>query len=181
MGILEMIEQSGGLRSVAGELGISESQASTAAAALVPAIMGGLKRQTQAQPAGLDGLLGALAGFGGGSLLDEVLAPQATNVHRGDEVLGQIFGSRDVSRTVAQHAAGSTGLDPAVLKRMLPMLAMLVAGLMSRHASAGAMPSGGGAAFDPGGSHAGLGSMLDLNGNGNPLDDILSMAGKMLR
>jgi len=180
MGILEMIEQSGGLSSVARELGITETQAATAAAALVPAIVGGLKRQTQAQPTGLDGLLGALAGLGGGSLLDEVLAPRPTNVQRGDEVLGQIFGSRDVSRTVAQHAAGSTGLDPALLKRMLPMLAMLVAGLASGHGSAAAMHPGGGAALSPGGGHGGLGSLLDLNGDGNPLDDLLAIAGKML-
>lgn len=32
-----------------------------------------------------------------------------------------------------------------------------------------------------GGAGAGLGSMLDLNGDGNPLDDILRMAGKALR
>jgi hypothetical protein len=180
MGILEMIEQSGGLSSVARELGLTEAQATAAAAALVPALVGGFKRQTQAHPGGLDGLLGALAGLGGGGLLEEVLAPRPTNVQRGDEVLGQIFGSRDVSRTVAQHAAGSTGLDPALLKRMLPMLAMLVAGLMTRHASAAATPSGSGAAFSPGGGPGGLGSLLDLNGDGNPLDDILSMAGKML-
>ena len=181
MGILEMIEQSGGLGSVARELGISEAQAATAASALVPAILGGLKRQTQAHPAGLDGLLGALAGLGGGNLLDDVLAPRPTNVQRGDEVLGQIFGSRDVSRTVAQHAAGSTGLDPALLKRMLPMLAMLVGGLLTKHASAGAIHPAGGATLGPAGGHAGLGSLLDLNGDGNPLDDILSMAGKLLR
>ncbi len=101
-------------------------------------------------------------------------------MHRGNEVLGQIFGSRDVSRTVAQHAAGSTGIDPALLKRMLPMLAMLVAGLATRHGSAAATPSRGGAALGPGAGHGGLGSLLDLNGDGNPLDDILAIAGKML-
>jgi hypothetical protein len=31
------------------------------------------------------------------------------------------------------------------------------------------------------GSGGGLSSMLDLNGDGNPLDDILRMAGKVLR
>jgi hypothetical protein len=31
------------------------------------------------------------------------------------------------------------------------------------------------------GSGAGLASMLDLDGNGNPLDDILGMAGKLTR
>jgi hypothetical protein len=180
MGILEMIEQSGGLSSVAHELGISETKAATAASVLVPAIVGGLKRQAQAQPGGLDGLLGALAGLGGGSLLDEVLAPRPTNVQRGNEVLGQIFGSKDVSRTVAQHAAGSTGIDPELLKRMLPMLAMLVAGLASRHGTAAAMPPEGGAALSPGGGHGGLSSLLDLNGDGDPLDDILAMAGKLL-
>jgi hypothetical protein len=180
MGILEMIEQSGGLSSVARELGLTEAQTMAAAAALVPALVGGFKRQTQAHPGGLDGLLGALAGLGGGNLLDEVLAPRPTNLQRGDEVLGQIFGSRDVSRTVAQHAAGSTGLDPALLKRMLPMLAMLVAGLASRHGSVAAMHPPSGAAPSSGGEHGGIASLLDLNGDGNPLDDILSMAGKVL-
>jgi hypothetical protein len=31
------------------------------------------------------------------------------------------------------------------------------------------------------GSGGGLSSMLDLNGDGNPLDDIMRMAGKVLR
>jgi hypothetical protein len=31
------------------------------------------------------------------------------------------------------------------------------------------------------GAGGGLSSMLDLNGDGNPLDDILRMAGKVLR
>jgi hypothetical protein len=38
--------------------------------------------------------------------------------------------------------------------------------------------AGGGAAGSP---LEGLASMLDLNGDGNPLDDILRMAGKALR
>lgn len=180
MGILELIERTGGLGSVARELGISDAQAAAAAAALVPAIVGGLKRQTQTQPGGLEGLLGALAGLGGGGLLDEVLAPRPTNVQRGNDVLGQIFGSRDVSRTVAAHAAGRTGLDPALLKRMLPMLAMLVGGLMSRHAPSGTVVPGAGAGLDAHAAHGGLAALLDLNGDGNALDDILSMAGKML-
>jgi hypothetical protein len=32
-----------------------------------------------------------------------------------------------------------------------------------------------------GGGAPGLASMLDLDGDGNPLDDILGMAGKLLR
>jgi hypothetical protein len=196
MQITDILAQMGGLRSMAQELGISESQAASGAEALAPAILGGFKKQAQSQPAGLEGLGGLLGQLGGGGLLDDVLAPQPTNVSRGNDVLGQIFGSKDVSRTVAQNAASRSGLDPALLKKMLPMLAMLVAGFMAkqRHAGAGAQPSpaggglggllgglfGGGAtpgATTPGG----LASMLDLNSDGNPLDDILRLAGKAMR
>lgn len=194
MQIMDMLEQMGGIQSMAREFGVSESQASSGAAALLPAILGGLKKQTQGQPAGLEGLIGMLGGLGGSGLMDEVLAPQPTNVSPGNDILGQIFGSRDVSRTVAQNAAGQTGLDPTLLKKMLPVLAMLVAGYMARQGRATAAPQtgggladmlggmlGGGAQGSTTGGGSGLASMLDLDGDGNPLDDILGMAGKLLR
>ncbi len=187
MQITDILSQTGGLQSIARELGISESQAAAGAAALTPAILGGFKKQAQA-PAGLDGLGGLLTQLGGGGLLDNVLAAQPTDVGRGNDVLGQIFGSKDVSRTVAQNAAAQSGLDPSLIKRMLPMIAMLVAGYMAKQ---GGMPQQGGLGGMLGGmlggqnvasanAAGGLGSMLDLNGDGNPLDDILRMAGKAL-
>jgi hypothetical protein len=39
----------------------------------------------------------------------------------------------------------------------------------------------GGRGVARGGTSAGLASMLDLDGDGNPLDDILEMAGKAMR
>ena len=73
-----------------------------------------------------------LGQLGGGGLLDDVMVPQPTHVHRGNDVLGQIFGSQAVSCTLAQNAATRTGLDLSLLKKMLPMLAMLVAGYMAK-------------------------------------------------
>jgi hypothetical protein len=194
MQLQDIIAQMGGLKSMAQELGVSESQAASGAAALLPAIVGGFKKQAQGQPAGLDGLGSLLGKLGGGGLLDDVLSPQPTNVNRGNDVLGQIFGSKDVSRTVAANAATNTGLDPALLKQMLPMLAMVVGGVMSKSAAPGtaAAPSGGGlggllggllGGGQPGQSRGagGLASMLDMNGDGNPLDDIMRLAGKALR
>jgi hypothetical protein len=192
MQITEILAQMGGLQSMARELGVSETQAANGAEALIPAILGGFKKQAQSQPAGLDGLGGLLGRLGGGSLLDDVLAPQPTDVSRGNDVLGQIFGSKDVSRTVAQNAASQSGLAPSLLKKMLPMLAMLVAGYMAKQPSAGAAAQPSASAGGLGGmlgsllggrsaGTSGLGSMLDMNGDGNPLDDILRMAGKALR
>ena len=201
MQITDLLAQMGGLQSIAKELGVSESQVATGASALAPAILGGFKKQVQTEPAGLGGLGGLLGKLGGGGLLDDVLAPQPTNVNRGNEVLGQIFGSKDVSRTVAQDAASKTGLSPDLLKKMLPMMAMLVAGFMAKQK--GAAPNtpspaatstggglggmlggllGGGAAGAPrAGATGGLASMLDMDGDGNVLDDILRMAGRNQR
>jgi hypothetical protein len=199
MQITDILSQMGGLQSMARELGVSEAQAAGGAEALLPAILGGFKKQAKTQPAGLEGLGGLLGQLGGGSLLDDVLAPQPTDVSRGNDVLGQIFGSKDVSRTVARDAATRTGLDASLLKKMLPMLAMLVTGLMAKQGSLAAQPSpgsggglggalggllgelAGGGGVSAGGSGSGLAAMLDFDGDGNPLDDILNMAGKALR
>jgi hypothetical protein len=189
MQITDILAQAGGLQSMARELGISERDAARGAEALAPAILGGFKKQAQAQPTGLEGLGGLLTQLGGGSLLENVLGPQPTDVSRGNDVLGQIFGSKDVSRTVAQNASARSGLDQGVLKKMLPMLAMMVAGYMASQrggAAAGASGGlggllggllGGGAGAGQSGL-GGLASMLDMNGDGNPLDDILGMAGR---
>lgn len=205
MQITDILAQMGGLQSMAKELGVSETQAASAAEALAPAILGGFKKQAQSQPAGLDGLGGMLGQLGGAGLLDQVLSPQPTDVSRGNDVLGQIFGSKDVSRAVAQNAASQSGLDPALLKKMLPMLAMLVTGYMAKQSGAGVtaaqpVPSdgggllggglggllgglmgGGGAPAQSASGSGGLASMLDLNGDGNALDDIMGMVGKVMR
>src|SRR5512132_2120164 len=137
MQLTDMLAQTGGLQAMARELGVSEAQAASGAAALVPALLGGFKKQAQSQPAGLEGLGGLLGQLGGGGLLDDVLAPQPTDVSRGNDVLGQIFGPQDVSRAVAQNAASQSGLAPALLKKMLPLLAMLVAGYLAKRPDAG--------------------------------------------
>ena len=189
MQITDILAQTGGLQAMSRELGISETEAARGAAALAPAILGGFKKQAQAQPSGIEGLGGLLGQLGGGSLLDDVLAPQPTDVTRGNDVLGHIFGSKDVSRTVAENASAQTGVDQTVLKKMLPMVAMMIAGYMASQrggGNAGAAPSAGSGLGSlvgsllggTGGSGSGFASMLDMNRDGNPLDDILRMAGK---
>jgi len=76
MQITDILAPINGLQSMARELGVSEAQAASGAAALVPALLGGFKKQAQSQPTGLEGL---------GGLLDDVLSPQPTNVSRGNE------------------------------------------------------------------------------------------------
>lgn len=192
MNIMDVLQQSGGIGTMAKELGINESVAEAGAAALLPAILGGFKKTTQAQPSGLDGLGGLLGQLGGGGLLDSVLGTQPTPVSKGNEVLGQIFGSKEVSRTVAAGAEQQTGISSDLLKKMLPVVAMMVAGYMAKQSGDSAGNGGGiggliggllggGNNASSGGGLGGLGSLLDLNGDGNALDDIIGMAGKLIR
>jgi hypothetical protein len=192
MQITDILAKAGGLQSMARELGVSESEATQGAEALIPAILGGFRKQADAQPTGLDGLGDLLGQLGGGGLLDNVLSPQPTDVSRGDNVLGEIFGSRDVSRAVASNAAAQTGLDASLLKKMLPMLAMMVAGYLAKQGSAGGSAQSGGGLGGllggllggqrpGGGGLGGLAGMLDQDGNGNPLDDILRQVGRISR
>ena len=189
MQISDMLAQAGGSGSIARDLGIDEQQARSGADALLPAILGGFQKQAQAGSGG--GLGDLLSQLGGGGLMDQVLAPERTNPAAGDAVLGQIFGSPDVSRHVAQNASSQSGLDPAVLKQMLPLLAMLVSGFMAKRSGAdapsaepgglggmlggllGGLLGGGGQQAQSGGGPGGLANLLEAQAGGNALDDIL--------
>lgn len=196
MDVASILKQTGAIDKVAQQLGVHEQTAQAGATALLPAILGGFKKTTQTQPGGLGDLGGILAQLGGGGLFDAVVSPEPTPVEKGNDVLGQIFGSKDVSRTVAGNASAQTGIDPALLKKMLPILAMLVTGYLAKQGSGaggegglggmlgnllGGAMGGGQPQAAAGGGWGGIGSMLDIDGDGNPLDDIMGMASKLSR
>lgn len=146
MNLNQILQQSGVVDSMARELNIDPAMAKAATGALLPAIVAGLGRTTtQAAPSsgGLGDILGGLVGGGSGGgaaagglggigsiLLDQVLQQDPTPTQAGNDILGQIFGSKEVSRGVADEVAGSTGIPAAIIKQMLPILAMAVVGYM---------------------------------------------------
>ncbi len=178
MELNDLLARTGGLQAIARELGITDAEAAAGAAALGPAIVGGFAKQVQAHPAGIGGLGELLRQFGDDDLLDNVVGPEPTDVSRGNSILGQIFGSKEVSRTVARDAETRTGLDTSILKKMLPLIAMIVAGQLSRQQKGGDVSAGGGPLGGLGGI---LGSILGgvTGGAGrNPLDEILGKLGR---
>ena len=137
MNMGEILRQTGALYSFATQLRVDSKTAATGASILLPAIMAGMGRSGNGS-GGLGGLIGGLAGAGGGGLLDLVLGSQPAPVDKGNDILGQIFGSKDVSRTVATEAAGASGLSSDLLKKMLPLLAMAVVGYLAQRGQGGA-------------------------------------------
>jgi hypothetical protein len=181
MNPLEMIMGAAGggvLNQVAGQFGLNQSQAQSAIGALLPALMGGVQRNTQ-QQGGLESLLGALSGGNHGQYLDDPsMLSGATD--DGNGILGHLLGSKDVSRAVAAQASAQTGIDSGILKQMLPIVASLAMGALSKqntqHNLQGVMQTQG-----QGGVMGMLSGFLDQNNDGSMLDDILkNVAGRML-
>ncbi|WP_165799521.1 DUF937 domain-containing protein [Sphingomonas oleivorans] len=158
MSLLNLLTQSGGasaISQIGARVGLSPEQTQSAMAALLPALAGGLKQQAQRGE-----LPSAPATSPDQSASD-------ASVAQGNNILGQIFGSKDVSRSVAADAAAKTGIDVGQLKALLPMLATLAAGTVAAKAGSSA------------GGLEGIVAMLDSDRDGNPLDDIMGMAGKL--
>lgn len=151
MSLAQMLQQSGVIESMAGELGIDPQMAKVGAGALLPAIVAGMGSSAAGAGAGgaggLGGLAGAILGSGGGGMLDAVLGQSPTPTQQGNDILGNIFGSKDVSRGVAGEVAALTGIDEGILKKMLPILAMAAAGYMAKKAGSGASDAVGGGAL----------------------------------
>ena len=145
MSLAQMLQQSGAIESMARELDIDEQTARTGAGALLPAIVAGMGRTTSGS-SGLGGIGGLIGGLGGGGLLESVLGGGPTDTSKGNDILGNIFGGKETSRGVASEVSAITGIDEGLLKKMLPILAMAVAGYMAKQAtgSGQSQPSGGG-------------------------------------
>jgi hypothetical protein len=145
---------------------------------IIPA--GTLRRFLERRPdtQGLDGLLSALGGGQHQRYVDEASAlGGAGTIDDGNGILGHVFGSKDVSRQVASRAASQTGIGADVLKAMLPVVAAMMMGSMSKQVS---RPSVQQAGLGSGGD-ALLGMltpMLDSNRDGSMVDDVIGMIGR---
>ena len=127
-----------GMELLARQFNLSQQQAQLAVEALLPAFSQGLKRNTS-DPYGLAAFLGAMAnGSHNQYFADAQKAFSPQGIQNGNDILGQIFGSKDLSRAIATQAAQATGLGQEMMKQMLPVIASM---LMGGFASQAAAPS----------------------------------------
>lgn len=168
----------GATRQLGQQFGLNESQVGSALSALVPALAAGLQRNTSSQ-GGLQDLIGALSGGSHQQYLDNPsMLGQPETVQDGNGILGHIFGSKEVSREVASRASAQSGISPDILKAMLPLVASMMMGALSKQGAQ--QPGGLSAGAGGGGLLDMLSPMLDSNRDGSAIDDVLGSLGKML-
>ena len=142
MNLMDILSEAQGGRAMDNlgrQFGLDEQQTKSAVSELVPAISAGLKRNS-ADREGLGALLGALKTGNHSRYADDpsLLASEQT-VAEGNGILGHLFGSREVSRAVAEKAAASSGIASSILKKMLPVIASMVMGVLAKKAMGGAL------------------------------------------
>jgi hypothetical protein len=163
------------LQKLGGQFGLDSSSVEKVLEQVVPALGRGLQKNTNS-PGGLDSLIGALQKGNHQRFLDSVQnAASQAGVDEGNGILGHIFGSKDVSRNVAAHASSASGVGSDVIKKMLPMIANMAMGALSKQTKGGtqvkSLARGGGAQNI-------ISSLLDSDKDGSVLDDVLDLAKK---
>ncbi len=176
MGLLNSILASQGgniVGQISSKFGLDPDMAESAVRSLIPAISQGIQSNTSDQ-AGLESLVDALANGNHQNYLDnpDSVSDPATTAD-GNAILGHILGSKDVSRNVADEAAAETGVNSSTLKKVLPILASVAMGVMSKESS-----SSSGNKLEIGGL---LTSLLkpDSDDNDSVLEGVLDLAKKL--
>ncbi|WP_283195314.1 DUF937 domain-containing protein [Rhizobium sp. AN80A] len=115
------------------QFNLAQEQATQAMAALMPAFSAGLKRSSS-NPYDFMGLMQAVSSGNYAKYFEDMskaFTPQG--ISDGNDILAQLFGSKEVSRAVAAQAAQMTGIGQEIYKQMLPIMAgTLMGGLFKQ-------------------------------------------------
>ena len=178
----------GGVDQIARSVGVSGGDVTNVLAGALPAMMAGLTRNA-ASSGGAGALLGALDRDHDGSILDDVMGYLGGGGTAGGAgILGHVFGGRQAN--VEQAVSRSSGVDMGSVIKIMAMVAPLLMGSLGK-----AKQQQG---FDASGLAAALGQqekvarqaspsavdmftrLLDSDGDGSSMDDIVKMGSGLL-
>ncbi len=169
-------------------IGADEGATTKALAGALPALLGGLAKNTS-QSAGAASLASALDRDHDGSILDNLGGLlQGGAASAGAGILGHIFGGRE--KAVESTIGRSSGLSGSQMSQLLAMVAPLVLGFLGRQKKqqgfdAGQLASMLGGARDemtkaqPSAMGA-LAGLLDADGDGSFMDEVSDIGGSLL-
>lgn len=177
----------GQLNSLSSALGEDPQRTKSAVAQALPVLLGALAHNAS-KPEGANSLLGALERDHDGSLLDNLQDFLGRpNLDDGNGILGHALGGR--RDRLETGLSKSSGLNPQKMKMLMAMLAPVVMAALGRARREKQMDSEGLMGLLKGeretlerqAPEMGLlGSLLDKDGDGQILDDVLGKVGKGL-
>jgi len=200
MSIMKLLEQAQGgqgLSQLASQFGLDESKAQELTQMLAPAI--GQAAKKRAEEGQLDTVLGAMKGEDKAAFFDDAAAAAAPEAQaQGQNFLENLLGDSAATEGLAATLAEKVGLDQDTFKQFMPSVAAMAQGGLQKQmpdeqidgmmAAAQPQQSGGlmgmiggllggnkgGEAEGQGNALGMLNQMLDADGDGNAMNDILS-------
>ena len=164
------------MRGMAKQFGLDENQMNKTIEALMPAFSTGLKRNTQT-PDAMGSFMKALSSGNHAQYFEDISkAASPAGMADGNNILGHLFGSKDVSRAVATQAEAATGVGQDIIKQLLPVLATTIMGGMFNQTndSMKAMSGGSGNVFgDLMSQMMGAGQGAQQSASNNPFGDLM--------
>jgi hypothetical protein len=167
------------VQDIASKIGADEGEVNNAIRTLVPALVGGVAENVQADSIDSSKLESDVAHQGASGLLDGGVSVDQVDEQKGDQYVARIFGGND-SNAVASALAGGGAGSSDLIKKLLPILAPIVLAYIGKQLTKSSAPAGGDAtqaqAAPSGGLGDVLGSILGGAGGGggnNPLGSIL--------
>mgnify|MGYP001797651680 CR=1 FL=1 len=202
MSLLNMLmnaQNGNGLATLADQFGVPQDKVSAIADMLAPTV--GAAAKEQANSGNLDSLLGTLQGEGAAHFLeDPTAAADGAGRDQGAAFLRNLMGSAEGTEALAQEAADRAGVEPGQAQDIMSALGAMLQGGMQQQMPDDAIANLLGGGSDGGGSGgimgmisgllggggqsggesplAMLNNMLDADGDGSAVDDIL---GKILK
>ena len=179
----------GGMSQISQQLGADEGTTSSALSAAMPLLVSALANNAS-QPNGAQSLHQALNNDHNGAILNDISGflnnPQAAN---GAGILGHVLGGQQSA--VTQGLSQGTGLNADQVGTLLQIAAPLVMGALGQQQQQQSLDTNGLASFlggqqqaaqqSPPGLMSTLNSLLDFDGDGSAIDDIIGMVGKFFR
>ncbi len=140
-------------------LGIKTKTAAQVLPMVAPLILSGLKRQMENQ-GGAPRVDHILNKYGSDSVLNDIggLFQQKASTAQPDPALGGLLGNAGVQ--AAGMLAKNLKIDAGTAMKIIPMIAPIVLGALTKKRDSGGLGS------------SGIASMLDANGDGSILDDV---------
>ncbi len=182
MDVLQQALGKEGLDALGQRIGADQQQTSSAVAAALPALIGGLSRQG-ATDQEASGLMQMLDRDGDGSVIDDIQGfLGGSKAEAGGDMLQQILGGKQAR--VQQGVSQASGLDAGATQKLLGMLAPMVLGALAKQKQSQGMDAGklkdylGSEKVSVENKTGGMiGKLLDQDGDGDfDLSDIAKLA-----
>lgn len=132
--VIDTAQGGAAIDNLASAFGVPRDKAEAVANAMMTALSERIERNTLSR-GGVADILELLGDKSAGRALGDAKLAAPDIKQSGDHVLDVLIGNKHISRGIAQRAGRQSGVDPATVEKMLPVVASLLVGGLQKQAA----------------------------------------------